>query len=45
MVEVQHYQIHIALVVQTHIYFAVLLTVHVSIILAINQPNAQNLLL
>jgi len=40
VVEVQHYKIYIALAVQTHIYFAVLLTVHLSIILVINQLNA-----
>jgi len=40
MVEVQHYKIYIALVLQTHIYFAALLTVNLSIILAINQLNA-----
>jgi len=45
IVEVQHYKIYIALEVQTHIYFYVLLTVHLSIILAINQLNAHNQLL
>jgi len=40
MVEVQQYKIYIALVVETHIYFDVLLTVHLSIILVINQLNA-----
>jgi len=44
IVEVQHYKIYIALVVQTHIYFTALLTVHLSIILTIHQLNARNLL-